>query len=99
MTNESKRVGTLLGRILEKQYPNANDTKGVLFDDLLGWHMWPIFITIFGILHDACVYKCLVQIINARALYLKEGSKTKKIQLSVQFIPILCAVILVKVHY
>ena len=48
MTHESERVGKLLGRILVKQYPNARDTEGVSFDDLLGWHMWPIFITIFG---------------------------------------------------
>ena len=44
----SKRVGSLLGRILEKQYPNADDIETVTFDDLLKWFMWPIFITIFG---------------------------------------------------
>jgi hypothetical protein len=46
--HESEWVGKLLGRILEKQYPHANDTKSISFDDLLSWHMWPIFITIFG---------------------------------------------------
>jgi hypothetical protein len=48
VTHESERIGRLLGSILEKQYPKATDIKGVSFDDLLGWHMWPIFITIFG---------------------------------------------------
>jgi hypothetical protein len=46
--HESKRIGKLLGRILEKQYPNANAIQNISFDDLLGWYMWPIFITIYG---------------------------------------------------
>ena len=47
---DSKRVGSLLGRILEKQYPNADDIRAVTFNDLLEWYMWPIFITIFGMI-------------------------------------------------
>jgi hypothetical protein len=48
VTHELERIGKLLGSILEKQYPSANDIESVTFDDLLGWHMWPIFITIRG---------------------------------------------------
>ena len=47
-SHESERVGQLLGHILERQYPNAGDIKSISFSDLLEWHMWPIFITIFG---------------------------------------------------
>ena len=47
-THQSERVGCLLGRILKKQYPHASDIGSISFSDLLEWHMWPIFITIFG---------------------------------------------------
>ena len=63
--HESERVGKLLGRILEKQYPNARDIEGVSFDDLLDWHMWPIFITIFGILRIECWHKLLMFVFNS----------------------------------
>ena len=48
MLHESKRIGKFLGHILEKQYPNANAIENISFDNLLGWYMWPIFITIYG---------------------------------------------------
>ena len=57
---DSKRVGSLLGRILVKQYPKAEYIQAVTFDDLLEWYMWPIFITIFGMLITVIIFESVV---------------------------------------
>ena len=43
---ESERVGQLLGRIIEKSYPNP--VEEVTVADLFGWNLWPKFITVYG---------------------------------------------------
>ena len=49
---ESARVDNIFGILLKKQYPNLHpDMKGIPFDNLLQWHLWPNFIKRYGI-HD-----------------------------------------------
>ena len=43
---QSERVGKLLGRIFDKQYPNLDHEPTL--DQLFGWNHWPRFITICG---------------------------------------------------
>ena len=61
--HESERVGRLLGRILAKQYPNADDIQAVSFNDLLEWNMWPIFITIFGMIKFGAIILILTNML------------------------------------
>ena len=51
VATESDFVGSLLGRVLKKKYPNLNvrfENICISFDDLLDWPLWPNFIKLFG---------------------------------------------------
>ena len=48
---KSAHVGSLLGKLLKRKYPNLHpDTEELTinFDDLLHWPLWPNFIKLYG---------------------------------------------------
>ena len=49
LRKNSTKVGNLFGRLLEKKYPQLNQSGFMIsLDDLLNWSFWPSFIKIFS---------------------------------------------------
>ena len=49
LSKNSTKVGSLFGRLLEREYPQLNQPSFVIsLDDLLNWSFWPSFIKTFS---------------------------------------------------
>ena len=44
----SQQVANLLGNLLEKKYPNIQETDEIFVNDLLEWDLWPGFLHIYS---------------------------------------------------